>query len=558
MIAGTIVNSSSSAALYASVRCVARATGSVSATYTLTYNANGGTNAPASQTGVSTSGSYTFTVSSSIPTRVGYTFLGWSTSSTATSASNLPGSSYTATSTSATLYAVWKYTTIKVGNTMTVPITYSGEYYYFAFTPTRTTSYAFYSTGSADTYGYLYNASGTLLASNDNGGTNNNFDVTYTLTAGNTYYYAAKYGSNATTGTFYVALSKNAVGMTENGTYTVNIDEQNEIVYFYFTPSTSGSYDFISSGTSTDTYGYIYDSNFNQLAYDDDSAGNLQFKVTYNLTAGVKYYYGAKFLTSTNATGSFSVTLTKTVVTFNISYNYNGGYSGTYAPTSCNYGGWCTVSTPTRSGYTFTGWTATNMTSGDVHYIWYENSSSSLSTTASSYTFTDTTVGSTFSNVMNLRNASGTVTLTANWSQNASSNPLQYTGSNTFYGTGNYNGTRTAYADLVVHQNTAGSNTVYFDLYVSAEDPYYTTDTIYFSATVNIGGTSRSFSATCDVSTWDSTHCNSQDFSGSITLSNVSTSTYASASIDITYVNGYSGIYDYLSGSLGGYLSEVY
>ncbi|MBR0431841.1 hypothetical protein IJK16_02480, partial [Candidatus Saccharibacteria bacterium] len=364
--------------------------------------------------------------------------------------------------------------------------------------------------------------------------------------------------SNATTGTFYVGLSKNAVGMTENGTYTVNIDEQNEIVYFYFTPSTSGSYDFISSGTSTDTYGYIYDSNFNQLAYDDDSAGNLQFKVTYNLTAGVKYYYGAKFLTSTNATGSFSVTLTKTVVTFNISYNYNGGYSGTYAPTSCNYGGWCTVSTPTRSGYTFTGWTATNMTSGDVHYIWYENSSSSLSTTASSYTFTDTTVGSTFSNVMNLRNASGTVTLTANWSQNASSNPLQYTGSNTFYGTGNYNGTRTAYADLTVHQTTAGSNTVYFDLYFSAEDPYYTTDTIYFSATVNIGGTSRSFSATCDVSTWDSTHCNSQDFSGSITLSNVSTSTYASASIDITYVNGYSGIYDYLSGSLGGYLSEVY
>lgn len=73
-------------------------------TYTVSYNANGGTGAPSSQT--KTYGQ-TLTLSSTKPTRTGYTFLGWSTSSTATSATYSAGGSYTA-NTSATLYAVWQ------------------------------------------------------------------------------------------------------------------------------------------------------------------------------------------------------------------------------------------------------------------------------------------------------------------------------------------------------------------------------------------------------------------------------------------------------------------
>ena len=75
-----------------------------SPTYTIYYNANGGSGAPSSQTktyGVN------LTLSSTKPTREGYTFLGWATSSTATSASYQPGGSYTAND-GATLYAVWK------------------------------------------------------------------------------------------------------------------------------------------------------------------------------------------------------------------------------------------------------------------------------------------------------------------------------------------------------------------------------------------------------------------------------------------------------------------
>ena len=78
-----------------------------SVTYTLNYNANGGAGAPAAQTGSSTTGSYTFTISSTVPTKTGYTFKGWSTSSSATSASYQPGNTINVTGTT-TLYAVWE------------------------------------------------------------------------------------------------------------------------------------------------------------------------------------------------------------------------------------------------------------------------------------------------------------------------------------------------------------------------------------------------------------------------------------------------------------------
>lgn len=72
-------------------------------TYIVSYNANGGSGAPASQTktyGVN------LTLSSTIPTRAGYAFKGWATSSTGTVAYQA-GGTYSANS-AVTLYAVWE------------------------------------------------------------------------------------------------------------------------------------------------------------------------------------------------------------------------------------------------------------------------------------------------------------------------------------------------------------------------------------------------------------------------------------------------------------------
>ena len=78
-------------------------------TYTISYNANQGYGVPASQ--IKTDGT-DLILSSQIPTRTGYNFIGWSTSSSATTAQYSAGGKYTANS-GATLYAVWsinKYT----------------------------------------------------------------------------------------------------------------------------------------------------------------------------------------------------------------------------------------------------------------------------------------------------------------------------------------------------------------------------------------------------------------------------------------------------------------
>ncbi len=79
-------------------------------TFTITYNANGGSGAPASQT--KTSGK-ALTLSSTKPTKPGYTFLGWATSSSASSAQYNPGGSFT-TDANTTLYAVWRKDTPSV------------------------------------------------------------------------------------------------------------------------------------------------------------------------------------------------------------------------------------------------------------------------------------------------------------------------------------------------------------------------------------------------------------------------------------------------------------
>lgn len=80
--------------------------------YKLSYNANGGSGAPAAQTGTGV-GSYTFKLSAAKPTRTGYTFQGWATTAGATSAAYQPGGSVKVTA-NTTLHAVWQANTYTV------------------------------------------------------------------------------------------------------------------------------------------------------------------------------------------------------------------------------------------------------------------------------------------------------------------------------------------------------------------------------------------------------------------------------------------------------------
>ncbi len=80
--------------------------------YNITYDANGGTGAPASQSKKHFS-QESITLSTVRPTRVGYTFASWNTKKNATGTSYTPGATYN-TNADVTLYAVWSANTYTV------------------------------------------------------------------------------------------------------------------------------------------------------------------------------------------------------------------------------------------------------------------------------------------------------------------------------------------------------------------------------------------------------------------------------------------------------------
>lgn len=100
--------------IYASLSGVERVGGTMKASktytiaartkYTITYNANGGSSAPAATSGYA---GLSTTITEDEPEREDYVFIGWATSSSATSATYSPGGSITLTS-NITLYAVWQ------------------------------------------------------------------------------------------------------------------------------------------------------------------------------------------------------------------------------------------------------------------------------------------------------------------------------------------------------------------------------------------------------------------------------------------------------------------
>ena len=68
---------------------------------------------------------------------------------------------------------------------------------YFKFTPEKDGTLKIYSTGTYDTYGYLYDSNMGLLSSNDDDGEDSNFSITYDVTAGKTYVIGCKMYSSS-------------------------------------------------------------------------------------------------------------------------------------------------------------------------------------------------------------------------------------------------------------------------------------------------------------------------------------------------------------------------
>ena len=106
-------------------------------------------------------------------------------------------------------------------NTETEVEVANGETAYFSFTPTVTGTYTFSSLGDGDTFGALYDDYGNKLASDDDSGSNRNFQITQYLTAGVQYDFSARFMTSQA-GSMRVLLTREIDWSLENGVLTIS------------------------------------------------------------------------------------------------------------------------------------------------------------------------------------------------------------------------------------------------------------------------------------------------------------------------------------------------
>ena len=208
----------------------------------------------------------------------------------------------------------------------------------------------------------------------------------------------------------YYAIWDKTTSLTANTSNTAMISNAGEIRYYTYTPSLTEKYVIYSTG-SEDTTVYLYDSSGTELANNDDSGEGRNFRLEYDLVAGVQYKYGIKYWSSTN-TGSIAFKFGKI---FTVSYNGNGG-SGVPSSQRKDYGTDIVISstTPTRNGYEFLGWSTSSVATsatykaGDNYAI---NASNTLYAVWKDTTKPAATISST-------KNIASTQTVTLNLTDN--------------------------------------------------------------------------------------------------------------------------------------------
>lgn len=360
-------------------------------TYTVSYNANGGSNAPASQTKVH---GVTLTLSSTVPYRFNYEFLGWSASSSATTATYAAGGSYTGNA-SVTLFAVWKYkpATYTVGydanggtgapgrQTKTYGVTLTLT----TIQPTRR-NYLF--------LGWSKDRNATSASYTAGGSYTDNSDVTlYAVWRYDPETYTIRYDANGGTGapasqtkTYGVPLTLSAVKPTRAGYEFLGWSTDPMTMLTNYAPGER--YTDEASITLYAVWRYVPKTY--TVSYDANGGGNTpasQTKtedVTLTLTSTIPTRYGYTFkgwATSSSATsadyqagGRYTVNESVTLYavweinTYTVSFDANGG-SNAPNPQKKTHGQnlILTVAIPTRANHVFLGW-ATDSTSKSVGY----------------------------------------------------------------------------------------------------------------------------------------------------------------------------------------------
>ena len=280
-------------------------------TYSISYDANGGTGTTASQTKTH---DVTLQLRNNGYSRTGYTFSKWNTQANGKGTNYNAGANYTANA-AATMYAQWTVNTYKV-----------------RFNGNGNTS------GSMSDQNFTYGTAQNLTA--------NGFSKTGHTFAG---------WATSPTGAKAYNNQQNVNNLTATNGATVNL----------YAKWTANTYKVKFNGNGS-TSGSMSDQNFTYGTAQNLTA-NAFSKTGYTFAGWATTSTGAKAydnqqsvnnLTATNG-GTFNLHALWSVENYTINYTLNGGTATN--PTNYNITtNTFTLNNPTRDGYTFTGWTGSN------------------------------------------------------------------------------------------------------------------------------------------------------------------------------------------------------
>jgi hypothetical protein len=194
-----------------------------------------------------------------------------------------------------------------------------GREYWYSVTPTTNGNIAVETTGSADTYMFVYNAEWEELAHDDRGGQGRNARIIIFASANQTYYFRVKGVRSYVTGPYHVVANFFAnpgdgrgSGMSSSIPLEFGFPVPGNILgrtgiecWYSVTPTSNGNITVETTG-STDTYMYAYNAGGVELAHNDDGGQGSNARITIPVSANQTYYFKVRGFGS-GTTGSYSV-----------------------------------------------------------------------------------------------------------------------------------------------------------------------------------------------------------------------------------------------------------
>ena len=276
--------------------------------YTITYNANGGSGAPTAET---KNYGEPLTLSSTVPTRTGCTFTGWNTAANGSGTAYASGASYTENA-AATLYAQWTANTYNITYKDKGNVDFSGTH----------------ASGHPTTH--TYGTATTLKSATKNGYIFEGWFTDSNCTTEVTSLEATAYTSDIT---LYAKWKQ------DKPTYTISYD--------------------VNGGTGTIASETKIEDEVLTLTTSKPTRTGYTFQ-NWNTKAdgtGTTYVSGAQYTANAAATLYAQWTANQYAITYKDQGNV--AFSGTHAdghPTTHTYGTATALKTATKSGYNFLGW----------------------------------------------------------------------------------------------------------------------------------------------------------------------------------------------------------